>query len=113
METLILATGLIVAQADDGGSGAGGLLSFLLIVAVLGGFFWFLIIRPQRSQLRRRQELSAALEIGDSVRTGGGIMGVVRRIDDDSVVLEVEDGGLLRVLRMAVVARDGDSGGPS
>ncbi len=105
MLSLILASSLVVAQAGDGG-GSSGLLSFLVIILVLGGFFWFLIIRPQRNQLRRRQELSASLEVGDAVRTGGGIMGVVRRIDEDSVVLEVEDGGLLRVARMAVVHKE-------
>ncbi len=106
MQSLILASSVILAQ-EDGGGGS-GLLSFVVIVGVLGAFFWFLIIRPQRNQLRRRQELTAALEIGDAVRTGGGIMGVIRRIDEDSVVLEVEDGGLLRVARMAIVHRDGD-----
>ncbi len=105
MLSLILASSLVVAQAGDGG-GSSGLLSFLVIILVLGGFFWFLIIRPQRNQLRRRQELSASLEVGDAVRTGGGIMGVVRRIDEDSVVLEVEDGGLLRVARMMVVHKE-------
>ncbi len=100
---------LILAQSD-GGSGS-GLFGFLVIVAVLGGFFWFLIIRPQRNQVRRRQELSAALEIGDEVRTAGGIIGVIRRMDDQTVVLEVEDGGLLRVLRVMVVARGGDREG--
>ncbi len=105
MQSLILATGFVLAQED--GSGSSGLLSFLVIILVLGGFFWFLIIRPQRNQLRRRQELSASLEIGDAIRTGGGIMGVIRRIDEDSVVLEVEDGGLLRVARMAIVTKEG------
>ncbi len=110
MQSLILATALVVAQ-ENGGDGGGGseIFSFLVIILVLGAFFWFLIIRPQRSQLRRRQELSASLEIGDAIRTGGGIMGVIRRIDEDSVVLEVEDGGLLRVARMAVVAKDDGS----
>ena len=83
---------LIFAQ-ESSSDGAGGLLSFLLIIGVLGGFFWFLIIRPQRRQMRRRQELVSSVEVGDLVRTGGGIYGVVRRIDDQDAVLEVEDGG--------------------
>ncbi len=96
---------LIFAQ-DGTSSGGSGLFGFLLVIAVLGGFFWLFIIRPQRNQIRRRQELSKSLEIGDAIRTGGGIYGVVRRVDDESVVIEVEDGGLLRVARMAVISKD-------
>ena len=94
---------LILAQESSSNGGAGGLLSFLLIIGVLGGFCWFLIIRPQRRQMRRRQELVASVEVGDHVRTGGGIYGIVRRIDDQDAIIEVEDGGLLKVIRVAIV----------
>ena len=101
---------LIIAQ-ESSSSGAGGLLSFLLIIGVLGGFFWFLIIRPQRRQMRRRQELVNSVEVGDHVRTGGGIYGVVRRMDEQDVIIEVEDGGLLKVIRVAIVDKlNGDDG---
>ncbi len=100
---------LILAQ-ESSSSGAGGLLSFLLIIGVLGGFFWFLIIRPQRRQMRRRQELVGSVGVGDHIRTGGGIYGVIRRIDDTDAVIEVEDGGLLRVIRVAIVDKLNDDG---
>ena len=102
---------LIIAQ-ESSSDGAGGLLSFLLIIGVLGGFFWFLIIRPQRRQMRRRQELVGSIEVGDRVRTGGGIYGVVRRIDETDAILEVEDGGLLRVIRVAIVDKVTDDEPP-
>ncbi len=101
---------LILAQ-ESSSSGAGGLLSFVLIIGVLGGFFWFLIIRPQRRQMRRRQAMVSSVEVGDHIRTGGCIYGVVRRIDDRDAVIEVEDGGLLKVIRAAIVDKlDGDEG---
>ncbi len=98
---------LILAQESSSG-GAGGLLSFVLIIGLLGGFFWFLIIRPQRRQLRRRQELAGSVDIGDRIRTGGGIYGVVRRLDEKDAVIEVEDGGLLKVIRVAIVDKVDD-----
>ncbi len=98
LETLILAQ-------SDGGSGAGGILGFVLIIALLGGFFWFMILRPQRAQMRNRRSLVASLEVGDEIRTGGGIFGTIRRLDEESAIIEVEDGGLLRVVRLAIIAR--------
>ena len=104
MQSLLLAQA-ILGQEDGGGSGAGGIVSFLLIIALLGGFFWFMIIRPQRNQMKQRRTLVDSLAVGDEIRTGGGIYGTIRRLDDEAAIIEVEDGGLLKVVRMAIIAR--------
>jgi preprotein translocase subunit YajC len=44
------------------------------------------------------------LQLGDRVQTIGGIQGVVRALDDDAVVIEVEQ-GRLRVVRRAIANR--------
>ncbi len=93
---------LILAQES---TSSGSFLTFLIVIAMLGGFFYLLIIRPQRTQMRRRQELARSVEVGDRVRTGGGILGDVRSVDDDTVVISTEDGSLLRVMKMAVVSK--------
>jgi preprotein translocase subunit YajC len=104
--TLLLAQILAVDSgvAEDGGGGS-GIFSFVLIIALLGGFFYFLIIRPQRNQVRKREALVSSLDIGDEVHTTGGIFGVIRRLDEDTAVLEVEDGGLLKVVRRAIALK--------
>ncbi len=91
----------LIAQTEGGDS-----FSFLLPLLLLGALMYFLIIRPQRKRARRQKELSAALEVGDQVRTIGGILGVVVGLGDDWVVLGVED-GRLRVQRNAVAGRIG------
>ena len=88
-----------IAQAD-----AGGGLSVLWPLLLLGALMYFLIIRPQRKRTRTQQALSAALEVGDQVRTIGGLMGVVVGLGDDWVTLGIEE-GRIRVLRSAVAAR--------
>jgi preprotein translocase subunit YajC len=55
--------------------------------------------------MRQRRALVDSLAIGDEIRTGGGIFGTIRRIDDESAIIEVEDGGLLRVVRLAIIAK--------
>lgn len=94
---------LAVEEAPASGGGTTTLIFLGLMIAV----FYFFIIRPQRQRQKAQQELSASLEIGDDVRTIGGIHGRILTIDEDSVLLEVEQ-GQIRVARRAVGAKGGD-----
>lgn len=53
---------------------------------------YFLIIRPQRQQMKRRGEMLAAVRRGDTVVTGGGLIGKVTKVIDDNE-LEIDLGG--------------------
>lgn len=86
-------------------TGAG--ISSLVFLALMVGIFYLLIIRPQRKRARAQQELAESLQVGDQVRTIGGIQGVVTSLDKDSVVLRVEE-GQIRLTRRAIGARIGD-----
>jgi preprotein translocase subunit YajC len=94
----------VVFAQEASGTGAWGSLIFL---ALMIGVFYFLIIRPQRNRAKAQKELSESLEIGQQVRTIGGIHGSVISMDDDSVVLGVEE-GRIRVARRAIGGRVGD-----
>ncbi len=94
--TLPAIGGIVVILAQtDGGNAFGFLLPFLLLALV----FYFFLIRPQRTRMRQQQQLVDSLEIGQRVRTVGGIFGTVRAIQGDSVILEVEEGRLRVSLR--------------
>lgn len=94
--------------AQEAGGGGGGLTT-LIFLALMVGVFYFFIIRPQRQRQKTQQELSASLEVGNEVHTIGGIHGVIVEIDDDSVVLDVEE-GRLRIARRAIGTRVDDAG---
>ncbi|CAN7463632.1 preprotein translocase subunit YajC [Mesorhizobium amorphae] len=64
------------------------ILPFVLIFVIM----YFLIIRPQRTQLKKRQEMLAAVRRGDTVVTGGGFVGKVTKVIDDNE-LEIDLGG--------------------
>ncbi len=91
---------MILAQTSSTGSGLGLLLPIVFFVAI----FYFLILRPQRTRARQQQELVASLVLGDRVQTIGGIHGVVRSLDDEAVVLEVEQ-GRIKVARRAIASK--------
>ena len=79
-------------------AGAGGpdvfisILPFVLIFVIM----YFLIIRPQRQQMKRRTEMLGAIRRGDTVITGGGLVGKVTKVTDDNE-LEIDLGGGTKV----------------
>ncbi len=85
----------------------GSALPSLLFLGLMVGVFYFLIIRPQRKRSQQQKDLAESLQVGDEVRTIGGIHGRVLSIDEDSAVLQVED-GRIRVTKRAIGVRVGD-----
>lgn len=86
---------------------SGSALPSLIFLGLMIGVFYFLIIRPQRKRSKAQQELAQSLQVGDEIRTVGGIYGKVVSLDEGSVVLRVED-GQIRVARRAVGSRAGE-----
>lgn len=89
---------MILAQQDGQGSG----LSFLIFIVIIFGAMYFLMIRPQQQRRRQFMELVRALEVGDEVETIGGIYGTIRRLDADTVWLEIAAGTTVRLTRGAI-----------
>lgn len=95
----------ILAQADDGGSNILGLLLPLLII---GGLFYIMLYLPRRRAAKRAEQLSAAITIGDDIRTIGGIYGTVSSEDDETYTIDLGGGNSMRVAKKAVAERVGD-----
>lgn len=88
--------------AQEGGGG--GLATFLPLL-ILVGVFWFLIMRPQQRRMREHRELTSNLEQGDRVVAAGGIVGTIRRVDDDTLSLQVADNVVIKVDKGSVSKR--------
>ena len=71
------------------------ILPFVLIFVIM----YFLIIRPQRNTLKQRQEMLSALRRGDQVVTGGGLIGKVTKVINDTDV-EVDLGNGVKVVAL-------------
>lgn len=76
-------------------------LPFLLIFVIM----YFLIIRPQRTQLKKRQEMLTAIRRGDTVVTGGGLVGKVTKVIDDNE-LEIDLGNGVKVTSLRAMIAD-------
>ena len=99
MPHLTSLAGLLLAQSEGGG---GNILSLLLPLLIVGGLFYFLMIAPQRRRARQLAEVRDNLDIGDEIRTVGGIYGVVAATSDDEITLDVGGGTELRIARRAI-----------
>jgi preprotein translocase subunit YajC len=94
--------GLTTLLAQSSGSSAFGILPFLLI---MGGVFYFLLIRPQQKRQRAQRDLLGSLGVGDDVVTIGGVYGVIREMDDETVTIEVSPGVQIKFLRGAIARK--------
>ena len=71
------------------------ILPFVLIFVIM----YFLIIRPQRMQLKKRNEILAAIRRGDTVITGGGLVGKVTKVSDTEIEVDLGNGVKVTALR--------------
>ena len=97
---------MFVTPAYAQASAAGGpdilmsILPFILIFVIM----YFLIIRPQRQQMKKRQEMLNNIRRGDTIVTGGGVVGKVTKVEDATGELDVEiaQGVKVKVVRAMV-----------
>ncbi|HRP79528.1 MAG TPA: preprotein translocase subunit YajC [Aquamicrobium sp.] len=87
------------AQAVGGGPDIlVSILPFVLIFVIM----YFLIIRPQRTQMKKRGEMLAAIRRGDTVVTGGGLVGKVTKANDDDLEVDLGNGVKVTALRATI-----------
>lgn len=91
------------AQAAGGAPGDSVFLQFLPLVLIFA-VFYFLLIRPQQKKAKLHREMVSAVRRGDTVVTGGGIVGKVTRVLDDSeAMVEIADGVRIKVVKATLV----------
>ncbi len=87
------------AQAADGAAQGGGFVAIIPLVLIFV-VFYFLIIRPQSQKMKNHKEVLAAIRRGDTVVTGGGIMGKISKVIDDATLqVEIAEGVKVKVKR--------------
>ena len=96
--------GLAQAAAPSGGGGGGlfGSGGMMLPLLAMFAIFYFIVLRPQSKRQKELQKMLAELKKGDDVITSGGIIGKVSGIKDNELILQLQEGVRVRVLRSAV-----------
>jgi len=91
------------------GGGSGGLFGLLFPLVLIGLVFYFFIYKPQKDREQEHEEMVQNLEQGDKIVTIGGIHGTIQRIDDDSILAQVDSKGTkLRIDKQAIASSGED-----
>lgn len=75
-------------QAAGASSGAAFFFQMVPLVAIFV-IFWFLLIRPQQRRMKEHQTKIGAVKKGDTVVTGGGLVGKVTKVEEQHVEVEL------------------------
>ena len=78
-----------------------GLVSFLPLI-ILFAVFYFLLIRPQLKQSKQHKQLVSALTKGDEVATNGGLLGKIKEVGDNFIVLEIAKDTEVKIQKAAI-----------
>ena len=101
---------IYIAQAAAGQQGDP--MSMLITFGLIGIIFYFLLIRPQRKQQKELKERQDSLKAGDKVVSAGGIYGIVREVQQDTVKLEIAPNTIIKIAKTSIVttvAKDGSA----
>jgi preprotein translocase subunit YajC len=94
----------LLAQGGGGSGGSGGIAGFAPLL-ILGAVFYFMLIRPQQRKAKEHRAMLSEVKQGDRVVAAGGIVGTIRRVDDDTLSLQVADNVVIKVDKGSVSKR--------
>ena len=78
--------------------------SFFIMMGLIFVVFYFFIIRPQRKREDQRKAMINAVQKGDRIVTVGGIHATVLKVEEASILAEVDQNVKLRFDKNAVAS---------
>ncbi|BAS67158.1 preprotein translocase subunit YajC [Bathymodiolus septemdierum thioautotrophic gill symbiont] len=98
---LIISPAFAEGETTAAVSGFGG-LDNLIPMVLLFIVFYFLLIRPQQKRAKDHKALLKALKTGDEVVTNGGVIGIVKSVDESFATVEVASGVVIKVQKQGI-----------
>ena len=85
-------------QAQGGGYG------FWIMIIAMIAIMYFFMWRPEKKRRKEMQQFRDGLKAGDKVITAGGIYAVVKKVEETSLLIEVDSNVTLRIDKNMVIA---------
>ena len=96
----------VMLQAPAAGMDSSMMWIMLILMFVI---MYFFMIRPQNKKQKEIAEFRRSLQVGQSVITAGGIHGVIKEINDNDVMLEIDRNVKVRVDKNSIFAAAADA----
>ena len=91
------------AAAPQAGA-MGGNWSFWIMIVAMIAIMYFFMWRPESKRRKEMQKFREGLKSGDKVITAGGIYAVVKKVEETTLLIEVDSNVTLRIDKNMVVA---------
>lgn len=92
----------VLLQAETPQQPGGGMFINMLFFVGILAIFYFFMIRPQQKRQKDEKKFRENLNKGDKVVSIGGIHGKVDRIDEDSILVQVDENVKMRFDKSAL-----------
>lgn len=93
-------TSSVFADAETTG-GNSNLMQMLFMIGFAVIFFYFIIWRPDQKRRKQMEQMRSSIAKGDRV-TVMGILGTIDKVEKDTVILSLYQGGKMEVLKNAI-----------
>ena len=97
----------ILLQAPVANPNSGSMMWIMLIA--MFAIMYFVMIRPQNKKQKEIQNFRKSLQLNQRVISAGGIYGVIKEINDNDVLLEVDKNVKIRVDKNSIFAAAADA----
>ena len=95
---------LLEAAGAAAPSMMGGNMSFWIMIVAMIAIMYFFMWRPEQKRRKEMQKFRDGLKSGDKVITAGGIYAVVKKVEEATLLIEVDSNVTLRIDKNMVVA---------
>ena len=76
-----------------------------VLLAIFMVFIYFMSIRPQNKRIKEHKAMLDAITRGDVIVTNGGIVGKVKKVNEDELTVDIGAGDVKVVRRMVTDVR--------
>ena len=98
---------LVLAMAQPNQSPQSVWVSLMPFVLMIG-IFYVLVLLPMRRRQKKVQDFQSALKVGDRVVMTSGIHGLVTKLDEKAVQVQIADKVRIQVTRTAIGGYQGE-----
>lgn len=85
-----------------------GMMMWIMLIAMFA-IMYFFMIRPQNKKQKEINNFRKQLQVNQSVVTAGGIHGIIKEINDNDIILEIDRNVRIRIDKNSIFADASDA----